>query len=75
MGGGLGAAPGHGGGGGGGGHGGMGDQPSLKMQTGMMANVEEEYPISPRNATPNPFSRKNTSLDIDDYFVSLAWRA
>lgn len=25
---------------------------------------------SPRLFTPNPFSRKNTSLDIDDYFVS-----
>lgn len=24
---------------------------------------------SPRHFTPNPFSRKNTSLDIDDYFV------
>jgi hypothetical protein len=24
---------------------------------------------SPRLFTPNPFSRKNTSLDIDDYFV------
>jgi hypothetical protein len=24
---------------------------------------------SPRLITPNPFSRKNTSLDLDDYFV------
>ena len=24
---------------------------------------------SPRLYTPNPFSRKNTSLDLDDYFV------
>ncbi len=24
---------------------------------------------SPRLFTPNPFSRKNTSLDLDDYFV------
>ena len=24
---------------------------------------------SPRLFTPNPFSRKNTSLDVDDYFV------
>jgi len=30
---------------------------------------------SPRLFTPNPFSRKNTSLDIDDYFVCArrAW--
>ena len=27
---------------------------------------------SPRLFTPNPFSRKNTSLDIDDYFVRTA---
>ncbi|CAJ2505855.1 Uu.00g132490.m01.CDS01 [Anthostomella pinea] len=29
------------------------------------------YPMSPRRTTmtPNPFSRKNTSLDLDDYFV------
>ena len=27
---------------------------------------------SPRLFTPNPFSRKNTSLDIDDYFVRLS---
>jgi hypothetical protein len=26
---------------------------------------------SPRLYTPNPFSRKNTSLDIDDYFVRI----
>ena len=26
-------------------------------------------PLSPRADTPNPFSRKNTSLDLDDYFV------
>lgn len=35
------------------------------------STVEDDYPISPRAATPNPFSRKNTSLDLDDYFVSL----
>jgi ion channel-forming bestrophin family protein len=28
-------------------------------------------PMSPRGNTPNPFSRKNTSLDLDDYFVRL----
>jgi putative membrane protein len=26
-------------------------------------------PMSPREYVPNPFSRKNTSLDIDDYFT------
>ncbi|OTB09397.1 hypothetical protein M426DRAFT_315958 [Hypoxylon sp. CI-4A] len=32
---------------------------------------EEAYPMSPRRntSTPNPFSRKNTSIDIDDYFT------
>lgn len=33
------------------------------------STVVEDFPISPRGATtPNPFSRKNTSVDIDDYF-------
>lgn len=30
---------------------------------------EDENPMSPRVGTPNPFSRKNTSVDLDDYFV------
>lgn len=30
---------------------------------------KEPSPMSPRAHTPNPFSRKNTSLDLDDYFV------
>ncbi|KAI0168909.1 UPF0187-domain-containing protein [Hypoxylon sp. FL1284] len=32
---------------------------------------EEAYPMSPRRdtTTPNPFSRKNTTLDLDDYFT------
>ncbi len=29
---------------------------------------------SPRLYTPNPFSRKNTSLDLDDYFVRFPLR-
>ncbi|KAI1387112.1 UPF0187-domain-containing protein [Hypoxylon trugodes] len=31
---------------------------------------EEPYPMSPQRhtTTPNPFSRRNTSIDIDDYF-------
>ena len=33
-------------------------------------NGQPDYIISPRVHTPNPFSRKNTSMDIDDYFVS-----
>ncbi len=32
--------------------------------------TQEESPMSPRIHTPNPFSRHNTSLDLDDYFVS-----
>ncbi|KAK6854973.1 hypothetical protein PG995_008505 [Apiospora arundinis] len=31
-------------------------------------NGRDDYIISPRVHTPNPFSRKNTSMDIDDYF-------
>jgi hypothetical protein len=31
--------------------------------------------MSPRVHTPNPFSRKNTSLDLDDYFVSRGIRS
>ncbi|KAI1407704.1 UPF0187-domain-containing protein [Hypoxylon sp. FL1857] len=32
---------------------------------------EDEYPLSPRRhtTTPNPFSRRNTSIDLDDYFT------
>ncbi|KAI1396567.1 UPF0187-domain-containing protein [Hypoxylon fuscum] len=32
---------------------------------------EEAYPMSPQRntTTPNPFSRKNTGLDLDDYFT------
>ncbi|KAI0477911.1 Bestrophin, RFP-TM, chloride channel-domain-containing protein [Xylariaceae sp. FL0804] len=32
---------------------------------------EDELPTSPRRTTgtPNPFSRKNTSIDLDDYFA------
>lgn len=31
----------------------------------------EQSAVSPRVQTPNPFSRQHTSLDLDDYFVSL----
>ncbi len=30
---------------------------------------EDDSPMSPRINTPNPFSRKNSALDLDDYFV------
>ncbi|KAI1370604.1 UPF0187-domain-containing protein [Hypoxylon crocopeplum] len=32
---------------------------------------EDAYPMSPRRhtTTPNPFSRRNTSVDLDDYFT------
>ncbi|KAB5576121.1 Bestrophin, RFP-TM, chloride channel-domain-containing protein [Coniochaeta sp. 2T2.1] len=30
--------------------------------------TQQESPMSPRIHTPNPFSRHNTSLDLDDYF-------
>lgn len=38
------------------------------INTSMARLAKEESPLSPRIATPNPFSRKNTSLDLDDYF-------
>ncbi|KAI5859247.1 UPF0187-domain-containing protein [Durotheca rogersii] len=35
-----------------------------------VAIQEDIYPISPRrDTTPNPFSRRNTSMDLDDYFT------
>jgi hypothetical protein len=37
--------------------------------------AHQESPMSPRVHTPNPFSRKNTSLDLDDYFVSRGIRS
>ncbi|KAF7539498.1 hypothetical protein G7054_g2080 [Neopestalotiopsis clavispora] len=42
--------------------------PPIKVERMPTASVEEEYPISPRANTPNPFSRKNTHMDLDDYF-------
>lgn len=35
-----------------------------------MGSDDAEWPISPGIATPNPFSRRQTSIDLDDYFVS-----
>lgn len=36
---------------------------------------EEDDPTSPRQmGTPNPWSRRPTSLDLDDYFVCSALR-
>lgn len=42
------------------------DNPPADIQTAPL--TEETSPLSPRARTPNPFSRKNTSLDLDDYF-------
>jgi hypothetical protein len=38
---------------------------------GDASSREDSFPASPRRrtATPNPFSRKNTSIDLDAYFV------
>jgi len=41
-------------------------QPSVAMPP----LAQQDSPLSPRIHTPNPFSRHNTSLDLDDYFVS-----
>ncbi|KAI2610402.1 UPF0187-domain-containing protein [Hypoxylon fragiforme] len=30
---------------------------------------EDAYPMSPQRHTPNPYSRRNTSLDLDGYFT------
>jgi ion channel-forming bestrophin family protein len=45
--------------------------PSVKpTAVGVGSPLEETMsPMSPRTATPNPFSRKNSTLDLDDYFV------
>lgn len=41
-------------------------------QTTMAATEEEITPIpSQGQTTPNPFIRRNSSMDLDDYFVSL----
>ncbi|KAI1102690.1 UPF0187-domain-containing protein [Jackrogersella minutella] len=42
-----------------------------EQQKSPHAVQEEEYPTSPRRhtTTPNPFSRRNTSMDLDDYFT------
>ncbi|KAK6212573.1 hypothetical protein LQW54_005158 [Pestalotiopsis sp. IQ-011] len=42
--------------------------PPIKVEKVSTVTADEEYPISPRCHTPNPFSRKNTHLDLDDYF-------
>jgi hypothetical protein len=46
----------------------------VKVEPMVTSNEDDDYPLSPRTPTPNPFSRKNTSVDIDDYFVSRALR-
>jgi hypothetical protein len=66
------------GGGGGGGHHGPADAVPVNGQNQKPNGNNPPSPVleeiasltSPRLfATPNPFSRKNTSLDLDDYFV------
>ncbi|KAK9415224.1 hypothetical protein SUNI508_02072 [Seiridium unicorne] len=53
----------------GGAHAANDNQPApIKTERSTTTTLQDEYPISPRAATPNPFSRKNTSLDMDDYF-------
>lgn len=50
-------------------------QPSSRTAAGdasMQPLEPQESPMSPRIHTPNPFSRHNTSLDLDDYFVGYA---
>ncbi|KAI0382312.1 UPF0187-domain-containing protein [Hypomontagnella monticulosa] len=52
-----------------------GEQPKPQVSTEQAKSPstvqEEAYPMSPRRntTTPNPFSRRNTSIDIDDYFT------
>lgn len=44
-------------------------KPPSIVTNGIAAEPDLSSPMSPRIKTPNPFSRKNTSLDINDYFV------
>ncbi|RYP18517.1 hypothetical protein DL765_003892 [Monosporascus sp. GIB2] len=40
------------------------------VRVGTIRDEEESYPTSPRGTTtPNPFSRRASSLDLDDYFT------
>ncbi|KAH9884357.1 Bestrophin, RFP-TM, chloride channel-domain-containing protein [Xylariomycetidae sp. FL2044] len=43
---------------------------TVNAQKTSTEETQEPYPMSPRRntTTPNPFSRKNTSVDLDDYF-------
>jgi len=43
--------------------------PKPKIDTNGVPLDHVTSPMSPRAFTPNPFSRKNTSLDLDDYFT------
>jgi hypothetical protein len=43
---------------------------STQSDVPMPPLAQQESPMSPRIHTPNPFSRHNSSLDLDDYFVS-----
>ncbi|KAK5655689.1 hypothetical protein OQA88_5622 [Cercophora sp. LCS_1] len=43
-------------------------RPADVTTNGVPVPEDATSPMSPRINTPNPFSRKNTSLDLDDYF-------
>lgn len=45
------------------------DKKPKRISTGSPVIEDIASLTSPRLFTPNPFSRKNTSLDIDDYFT------
>lgn len=45
--------------------------PGFKTRVTMEMPEDDEFPHSPHGTqTPNPFSRRQTSIDLDDYFVS-----
>ncbi|KAI1333646.1 UPF0187-domain-containing protein [Xylariaceae sp. FL0016] len=46
-------------------------QPAHQAEKGDSHIQSDAYPVSPKRTTvtPNPFSRKNTSIDLDDYFA------
>lgn len=55
------------------GHSDASGQPAHKSSLENIPPLEQvESLMRSRANTPNPFSRQHTSLDLDDYFVSLA---
>ena len=47
-----------------------GSSASTKAEGGLEKSLTYDPPMSPRDYQRNPFSRQQTSLDVDDYFVS-----